>query len=350
MALRKRNTPLPYQVYWNNPVTGTRESKSFSTKPAAEKFDAEIKYRLKYEKQSFAPEAYQPEQNSLTLEHLYILYLRDKNFSEHDLARQLSHMKPIMELLGGQAVKDISKQHLMNTLSALRSSKISDTTVRNRMAMLRAVLNWGYEKELTPHIPFVRLPKPSTVPVPPLSVTEVQTILEKAAPHLRRVIVLGFNLGVRIGQSELLKLRWDTFDLEIGLVRAPSAKRQQGAWREIIIKDSLLPILKQWQDEDRSINCQWVINYKGRQITRISTSWQSALKKAGITRRIRPYDLRHAFATHALAEGADIKAVAELMGHTTPTMIYHHYQHVLNKQRRAAVEAIPDLAINQLTQ
>lgn len=66
MAIRKRNTPLPYQVYWNNPVTGARESKSFSSKLAAEKFDAEIKYRLKYEKPSFAPAEARPDNSKLT--------------------------------------------------------------------------------------------------------------------------------------------------------------------------------------------------------------------------------------------------------------------------------------------
>lgn len=69
------------------------------------------------------------------------------------------------------------------------------------------------------------------------------------------------------------------------------------------------------------------------------------MKRAGITRRIRPYDLRHAHATEALAHGADLKALSENMGHSTTMMIHKHYQHVLNQQRQDAVEAIPDLVI-----
>jgi len=43
-------------------------------------------------------------------------------------------------------------------------------------------------------------------------------------------------------------------------------------------------------------------------------TWGKTLKRAGITRRLRPYDLRHYFVTKALEDGADIKALAEVVG------------------------------------
>ena len=66
------------------------------------------------------------------------------------------------------------------------------------------------------------------------------------------------------------------------------------------------------------------------------------MRRAGIKRRIRPYDLRHAFATYALAHGADIGAVSRIMGHTDASMILRVYQHVQETQKRQAVEAAPD--------
>ena len=68
------------------------------------------------------------------------------------------------------------------------------------------------------------------------------------------------------------------------------------------------------------------------------------LGRAGINRRIRPYDLRHAFATELIAQGVDIGTVAKLMGHSSPNMIFQHYQFVLDKQKKAAVDALPNLA------
>ena len=71
-------------------------------------------------------------------------------------------------------------------------------------------------------------------------------------------------------------------------------------------------------------------------------AWKGALKRAGITRRIRLYDLRHAFATEAIAGGADIGTVANLMGHSSATMILKHYQYVTDKQKLTAIEALPE--------
>jgi integrase len=88
-----------------------------------------------------------------------------------------------------------------------------------------------------------------------------------------------------------------------------------------------------------------MINYNGQHIKSIKTAWRKSLKRAGITRRIRPYDLRHAFATEALAAGADIRTIAELTGHADVAMVLRHYQHVLDRQKQAVVNLIPDLPI-----
>ena len=102
-------------------------------------------------------------------------------------------------------------------------------------------------------------------------------------------------------------------------------------------------IFQQWQLEDLEIGAQNLINFKGKKVFAIKTSWATMLKRSGITRRIRPYDLRHAFATEAIAAGTDIGTVARLMGHSSPNMILQHYQFVMDKQKRVAVEALPEV-------
>lgn len=56
---------------------------------------------------------------------------------------------------------------------------------------------------------------------------------------------------------------------------------------------------------------------------------------------MRPYDLRHGFASRALDNAADLKCVAEIMGHANEKMIVRFYRHTSAKQRRKAVEAAP---------
>jgi len=84
-------------------------------------------------------------------------------------------------------------------------------------------------------------------------------------------------------------------------------------------------------------------NFRAGHQQSIKTAWKGCKKRAGIVRWIRLYDLRHAFATEIIAAGADVKAVSDIMGHSTTAMIHRHYQHVLDEQKRKVVEAVPDI-------
>ena len=72
--------------------------------------------------------------------------------------------------------------------------------------------------------------------------------------------------------------------------------------------------------------------------------WNTAKKKAGITRELTPYSLRHKFATDLLAAGTDPGTVAKLMGHSSTDMIFAHYQHVMTQQKVQAIENLPKIS------
>ena len=96
--------------------------------------------------------------------------------------------------------------------------------------------------------------------------------------------------------------------------------------------------LRRWHQADKGQGP--LIHYHGRAITKIQKSWAGALKRAKINRRLRPYDLRHAFATMPLESGADIGALAEIMG-SNPETIRRHYQHVSKAAKWKTVNLIP---------
>ncbi len=73
-------------------------------------------------------------------------------------------------------------------------------------------------------------------------------------------------------------------------------------------------------------------------VRQIRHAWNMALERAGVTRHIRPYDLRHSFATGAIAAEADYGTVAALMGHKSPLMVLRHYQHVRNDQKKSVMK------------
>ncbi|HBA83195.1 MAG TPA: integrase, partial [Verrucomicrobia bacterium] len=127
-----------------------------------------------------------------------------------------------------------------------------------------------------------------------------------------------------------------------GLIRVTSAHKGGARFRDVPIHAGLQVHLDAWKKEDGGKGP--LIRYGRRAILKIQTSWENALQRAGIRRRLRPYDLRHAFITRALSEGADIGAVSNLVG-SSPETIRRHYQYVSRAMERRTVGMIAALDV-----
>jgi integrase len=89
--------------------------------------------------------------------------------------------------------------------------------------------------------------------------------------------------------------------------------------------------------------CPPIVYYKGRRIGSFKKAWKTALRKAGIRRRIRPYDLRHTFVTNLLERGAELKTVSEIVGHTRPDTTLRLYHQVIPGRHKEAIKLVPRL-------
>ena len=347
MAIRYREgRASPWQCYWNNPFTGKRESESFNTEEDARKHDSLVKHRLRFERESFRKEDAEQVESScgLTLEACYLQYLKQKKFSKKALEWQMDAMRVPLQKIGSLQVTAVQGSHIVDIMKELQSHPVKAVTVRGRLSVLRTVLRWCVGSGFCDPIPFPKLPPAHYERFIPPTPEEMAAIIQVAAPHIVRVIVLGAQCGVRVGPSEMLRLTWDDVDLVRRVLRVHGAKKNHSApWREVPIRESLVPFFEAWQAEDNARGAAHLINFKGRRLSTIKTAWGHALRRAGITRRIRPYDLRHAFATDLIAGGVDIGTVSKLMGHNSPAMILTHYQFVMDRQKRAAVEALPEI-------
>lgn len=346
MAIRERKgRASPWQVYWNNPFTGKRECANFVTKEEALEADSLVKHRLKFDRESFRKEEEENCEGSkeITLEDAYLLYLQEKQFTKRNLSCQLYAMRQALNFLGDRELSSITIKDLEALQIQIKKTGVKNVTVAYRMKKIKTLLRWCAEKEYCNPIGFPRLPTMYYEKFVPPSQRELFEIMSVAPEHIQRVIILGSQCGVRVGTSELLKMLWQDVDLEQRLVRIQGAKKNMSAqWREVPLKDSLIPLFTKWRNEDYKNDCEYVINYRYRPIQSIKTSWKTTLQRAGITRRIRPYDLRHAFATELIAYGADIGTVSKLLGHSSPTMLLNHYQYVLDKQKKSAIDLLPD--------
>lgn len=344
MAIRIREgRNKPFQVYWRNPMTEKLESKSFAKKEEAEKFDALTKYQLKYERDEFRPEDLtQPEPEIQTLESILYLYLRDRKLKKENLERCLFAIQGILDKYGDTEIEKVDKQLLVEMQKASIVAGNKGSTVQRKVGIIKAALNWAHRNGFIQSLPvFPASPKSEPARYIPPTQEEIGKIYKAASPHLQRVILLGFMFGLRVGPCELLKLKWSDVDLPGAVIRVPNAQKGIGVpWREVPIPSNLNQFFTKWRQEDEGLGIEYVVHYNGKPVKHVKTSWQRALKKAGIARHIRPYDLRHAFATEAIASGADYGTVASLMGHKSPVMVMRHYQHVKNQQKVKTMEKL----------
>lgn len=371
MAIRTRNNrAAQYQVYWNNPYTGKRESKSFEDHEKALAFDSLVQHRLRFEKESFKPDAVIENGSVLTLEDATYLYLNEKRFPPKDTEKFLSAMSSIFRHIGHMALAEITAddiervQKLMRHERSSRHKKItksrysektcekneseipliSESTVHNRMAKLRTVIRWAAASGMIAAVPTMKLGAPSYKKFRPPTPQEADAIYAVAAPHVRRAILLGGTEGLRVGESELFALRWDHVflvnDDDSYILIDTSRKNKNQPMRSVPIQEELVPMMLQWLAEDDAQGIEYVISYKGHPIQSIKTAWRATLRRAGLTRYFRPYDLRHAFATNLIAAGSDYGTVAELMGNSVQ-IVARHYQYVSTPQKRRAMSTLP---------
>jgi len=227
-----------------------------------------------------------------------------------------------------------------------RRAQVQDSTIRRELTAIQAILNAAVSRNppLIPANPVrdYKKPKAYDAIIPPPSVDEVERILVHSADHLRRAIVLSYYLGLRPGAVELLSLTWPAVSWESEAILVTSAHKGGPTKRAVPIHPQLLPTLTGWFATDDGHGP--IIHYRGKPIQSIKTAWRHALKHAKITRRLRPYDLRHAFATAALERDADIKALSEIMG-SRPETLMRTYQHVSHRLRIDTVAKIPGLTI-----
>jgi len=275
-------------------------------------------------------------------------YRKNKNFSANSLKmlniRLNANIHPAFENM--RAIK-INDQDLDNYVQKRRRDGVKYSTIRREITDIKAILNWAVSRR-PPLIKFnpvrdYKKPKPDYEVIPPPTRDETRRIMAKASPHLLRAIMLSYYLGLRPGSVELLSLKWDNVNWGANIILVASAHKGGPDKREVpIMHEDFLKLLTKWYKEDKGEG--FIVHYNGRPIKKFLKAWKNALKRAGIKRRIRPYDLRHNFITQALERGADMKALSEIVG-SKPETIMKFYQHVTSDIHRQTVAKIPTLEV-----
>ena len=224
------------------------------------------------------------------------------------------------------------------------------TTIHRELSDISAILNWAVERRYITHNPIskYRKPKRDDEVIQPPTQAEIQAIMAEAPPQLSRALCLSYYTGIRPGRAELLKRKWSDVDWKAKTIWVESAKKGGLKTRRISLHPDLHKLLKEWFEDDKSLPSlpDTIVHYKGQPVGTLKRSWKTAKKNAKITRRLRLYDFRHAFATHALSRSADLKAVSELLGHSRPDTTVRIYQHGSVRMQQEAIKKLPSVILS----
>jgi integrase len=226
------------------------------------------------------------------------------------------------------------------------------TTIRDDIDTLFAILNWAVIRGILALNPVRTYPRPrrDDEVIRPPSTAEMQAIYEAAGDHLKRAVALSYWTGLRPGRRELLSLTFDAVDHDRGLILIRSARKGGPVARMVPLQSDALFAIREWQtrDQKRFIKHGRIIHYRRKPITTIKTAWRGALKRAGITRRLPPYSMRHYFATAYIDQTGDHRGAADILGHARVDTTLRVYRHTSLAHQREQLSNMPRLTLDPL--
>jgi integrase len=173
-----------------------------------------------------------------------------------------------------------------------------------------------------------RLRKGSNARKRTLAVNEYLRLIEKSPPHLRAVITIAYNTGMRA--AEIRQLIWSYIDRENGFIRLPKEITKEGKKKNIPINKHVMEII---DNIPRALNHPFVITYKGLPITQkegLIRSFKTACTKAKIPygrkteNGIIFHDIRRTVKTNMLNAGIDKVHRDMILGHSLQGMDVHY--------------------------
>ena len=147
-----------------------------------------------------------------------------------------------------------------------------------------------------------------------LSPEEVRHFLDAIINHKHRAILMtAYAAGLRISEATHLKVT--DIDSQRMMLRVEQGKGMKD--RYVMLSPRLLDVLRTYWKSARPTQWMFPGEVPGQPITReaVGLACQKARRDAGITKPITPHALRHAFATHLLESGADLRTIQLLLGH-----------------------------------
>jgi integrase/recombinase XerD len=265
---------------------------------------------------------------------LYFQYLRvEKGVSNETIRNYEYDLKLFFDALHKETTKDLKSGDIQEFIRIQTQNMLSIPTILRRISSTKNFyLFLEKERIITFQIDSLEKPKGSKKLPVCISIEEVEALLEQpdiTKPEGQRdkaMLEILYSSGLRI--SELLSLKTNQINSERGIVKIIGKGNKE---RIVPVGDYALEYLNKYINEGRRKNPKrgsefLFLNRYGEPVSRVYFFLQvkKYAKQAGIQVEISPHTLRHCFATHMLENGAELRAVQEMLGHANiaTTQIY----------------------------
>jgi integrase/recombinase XerC len=276
----------------------------------------------------------------------FLSHLRERNASRHTIKAYAGDLANFSAYAGSRGWEQIDHIAVRGFLSQLYEKGLSKTSVARSLAAVRSLYRWLAREGVVEQNPakLVSTPKlPKKLPRVP-TIEEMNSVLDGQMPETaafpeRDRLMLELLYGCGIRNSELTGINVDDIRLSADaiLIRGKGKKERYVPFGDSA-KNALtayLPARQAALSEIRKTTNALLINQRGGRLTTRSVG--RIIKKIaiakGLSPDVHPHTLRHAFGTHMLEEGADLRAIQELLGHerlaTTQRYTQLSMKHVL---------------------
>lgn len=268
----------------------------------------------------------------------FIIYLHNvKKTSENttmSYRRDLKKWSDYMKSLGKTSVQEITEDDLKSFVSYLEIKNFKAATISRNIASIKAFFHYLMkEKKVVNDISdVIHAPKVEKKLPGILSIGEVARLVEQPSADTpkelrdRAMLELMYATGIRV--SELVNLKVNDLNMQMSILKCKDGSKERMIPFGNKAKKALMrylengrePLLMDYDAPELFVNCS------GQSMSR-QGFWKlikAYAKKAGIDADITPHTLRHSFAAHLVENGADLRSVQEMMGHSdiATTQVY----------------------------
>lgn len=263
--------------------------------------------------------------------------LLERGLSKATATAYAADLAAFVKHLPGVGPSAVTRDHILDFLEDGQAAGLESSTLARRLIAIKVLFRFlTLEKTIPADITEVMESPRLWKAVPDfLGLADVDAMLAafsgRDGLEIRNRALLELLYASGLRASEIAGLRLDGIDFQAGVLRVIG---KRGKERVVPFGKSAWKALNRYLERSRprldvsgrSIAC--FLSHRGRPLTRARV-WmivKEAAARAGISKNIYPHMLRHSFATHLLNNGADLRVIQEMLGHSSiaTTQIYTH--------------------------